>query len=73
MASQVTEASPDQPFLTVKLQLDPALVGSVMVEPGYPALREQASVLAIAVSPLDAELLDAVVRLVRLVDSSTDT
>ncbi|MDQ2653947.1 MAG: AraC family transcriptional regulator N-terminal domain-containing protein, partial [Chloroflexota bacterium] len=72
VASQITEASPEQPFLTVMLQLDPAVVGSVMVEAGYPVPREQSSVRAIAVSPLDAELLDAVVRLIRLVNAPTD-
>ena len=54
------------------LRLDPALVGSVMVEAGYPVPRGQSSVRAIDVSPLDADLLDAVVRLVRLLDSPTD-
>ncbi|MCA9880945.1 MAG: AraC family transcriptional regulator [Thermomicrobiales bacterium] len=73
VASQITEASPEQPFLTVMLQLDPMVVGSVMVEAGYPAPRDQSSVRAIAVSPLDVELLDAIVRLVRLVNASTDT
>ncbi|HLH72754.1 MAG TPA: AraC family transcriptional regulator, partial [Chloroflexota bacterium] len=50
----------------------PTLVGSVMVETGQPALRSPSSVKAIAVSPLDADLLDAVVRLARLLDSPTD-
>lgn len=72
VASRITEASPERPFLTFMLPLDPALIGSVMVEAGYPAPRGQSSVRAIAVSPLDAELLDAVVRLVRLVDAPTD-
>ena len=72
VASRITGASPAQPFLTVMLALDPALVGSVMVEAGYPVPREQASVRAIAVSPLQADLLDAVVRLVRLVNTPAD-
>lgn len=72
VASQITEASHDQPFLTVMLHLDPTLVGSVMVEAGYLVARDQSSVRAIAVSQLDGELLDAVVRLVRLVNAATD-
>jgi AraC-like DNA-binding protein len=72
VTSRITEASPERPFLTFMLRLDPALVGSVMVEAGYPVPRGQSSVRAIAVSPLDAELLDAVVRLVRLLDAPTD-
>ena len=54
------------------LTLDPTLVGSVMVEAGHPAPRSQAAVTAIDVSPLDAGLLDAVVRLVRLLDAPAD-
>ena len=72
VASRITGASEERPFLTFMLRLDPALVGSVMVEAGYPAPRGQSSVRAIAVSPLDAELLDTVVRLVRLLDSPID-
>jgi AraC-like DNA-binding protein len=54
------------------LRLDPTLVGSVIVEAGQPAPRGHAAVKAIDVSPLDAGLLDAVVRLVRLLDSPTE-
>ena len=71
-ASRVTEASEERPYLGVVLGLDPALVGSVMVEAGQPALREPAAVRAFDVSPLDAGLLDAVVRLVGLLDSPAD-
>src|SRR5438309_1439130 len=43
-----------------------------MVEAGHPAPRSQSTVKAIDVSPLDAGLLDAVVRLVRLLDAPID-
>ena len=49
-----------------------ALVGSVLVEANLPLPPGQSDVKAIDVSPLDASLLDAVVRLVRLVDSPTE-
>src|SRR5215204_3874486 len=71
-ATRVTEASEERPYLGVVLGLDPALVGSVMVEAGHPAPREHAAVRAFEVSPLDAGLLDAVVRLVGLLDSPAD-
>jgi len=38
-ATQITEASNEQPFLGLVLSLDPTLVGSVMVEAGRPAPR----------------------------------
>jgi AraC-like DNA-binding protein len=71
-ATRVTEASEERPYLGVVLGLDPALVGSVMVEAGHPAPREHAAVRAFEVSPLDAGLLDAVVRLVGLLDSPAE-
>jgi AraC-like DNA-binding protein len=78
MTAQVVEASPDRPYLSLRLDLDPAVVGSVMVESGVAELGGDSSgdssgdsgggVRAIAVSQLDAELLDATVRLVRLIE-----
>jgi AraC-like DNA-binding protein len=71
--SQVLEASRERPYLSLRLALDPQLVSSVMVEAGHNMLpRNSAEVRAIDVSPLDANLLDAVVRLVRLQDSPAE-
>jgi AraC-like DNA-binding protein len=72
VVSQIIEASWERPYLSLRLILDPTLVGSVMVEAGHFSPRSRADVSAMAVSPLDAGLLDAVVRLVRLLDSPTD-
>jgi AraC-like DNA-binding protein len=72
ITSRITQASEERPYLGLVLRLDPTLVGSVMVEAGHPAPRGHAAVKAIDVSPLDAGLLDAVVRLVRLLDSPTE-
>ncbi|HEY0733687.1 MAG TPA: AraC family transcriptional regulator [Herpetosiphonaceae bacterium] len=72
IASRITDASPERPFLSLVLTLDPTLVSSVLVEAGHLVPQRPSAVTAIDVSPLDAALLDAVVRLVRLVDSPTD-
>src|ERR687886_662450 len=72
ITSRITEAEEERPYLGLVLRLDPTLGGSVMVEAGHPAPRGQAAVKAIDVSPLDAGLLDAVVRLVRLLGSPTE-
>ena len=72
VATRIAEATPERPFLGFVLRLDPALVGSVMVEAGHAAPRVTEAVRAINVSLLDAGLLDAVVRLVRLVDAPTE-
>lgn len=68
-ASQILEASEEQPYLSLRLELPPALVGSVMVETGHDSPPRRADARAMNVSPLDVTLLDAVVRLVRLLDS----
>jgi AraC-like DNA-binding protein len=72
VSGRVLEASEERPYLSLRLDLDPALVGSVMVEASHPAPRGHAAVRAIDVSPLDASLLDAVVRLVGLLDSPAE-
>jgi AraC-like DNA-binding protein len=74
--SQVLEASGERPYLSLRLELAPTLVGAVMAgeNPGLAQARQgaspsQANVRAMDVSPLDVSLQDAVVRLVRLVDA----
>jgi AraC-like DNA-binding protein len=72
IVSHVIEASQERPYLSLSVRLDPTLVGSVMVEAGHVPSRSRAGVRAINVSPLDASLLDAVVRLVRLLDTPAE-
>jgi AraC-like DNA-binding protein len=70
--SQVVEASKEQPYLSLRLELPPILVSSVLLEAGYAQIRKQADARAIDVSLLDNNLLDAVVRLVRLLDTPAE-
>src|SRR5574341_1748691 len=72
LVGHVLEASKERPYLSLRLELDPTLVGSVMVEVGHPSSQNHADVRAINVSRLDADLLEAVVRLVRLLDVPTE-
>jgi AraC-like DNA-binding protein len=65
---QVEEASEESPYFGIRLNLDPTLVASVMMEAGAETRKGDAGVKAIDVSPVDADLLDAVVRLIRLLD-----
>ena len=69
---QIIDASPEHPYLSFRLSLEPTLVASVMAEARHPAPRSHAAALALAVSPLDEGLLDAVVRLVRVLDAPDD-
>lgn len=66
---RVEEASEEQPYFGMRLDLDPALVAAVMMEAGAEMRKGDASIKAIGVNPVDADLLDAVVRLVRLVEN----
>lgn len=70
--SQVLEASKERPYLSLRLELAPALVGAVMMDNAPTAPLGPADMRAITVSPLDENLLDAVVRLVRLVDAPAE-
>src|SRR5690242_10162648 len=72
IASRVVEASPERPYLGIVLKLDSTLVGSVLVEAGHRAPQNATAATAIDVSPLDANLLDAVVRLVRLLETPAE-
>lgn len=69
VVSQVVKASKERPYLSLRLDLDPTLVGAIMVETGHTSPNGIADVRAIDVSPLDSGLLDAVLRLVRLLES----
>ena len=72
ITSQVIEASHERPYLSLRLDLDLSLLGSVVVEADQAAPQSCGDMRAMAVSPLDGSLLDAVVRLVRLADSPAE-
>jgi AraC-like DNA-binding protein len=72
IASRIAEASAEQPYLSVMVTLDPALISAVMSEIGNVMRQRRTAVTAIDVSPLDSGLLDAVVRLVRLLEAPSD-
>ena len=65
---RVEEASEETPYFGLRLDLDPAIVASVVMEAGAETRKGDASIKAIGVNFVDADLLDAVVRLVRLAD-----
>lgn len=69
VTGRVVEASEAHPYLALRMELDPTVVGSVMVESGVPAPHDHREAKAIVVSALETDLLDAIVRLVRLLDS----
>ena len=72
VVGHVIEASKQRPYLAVRLVLDPAIVTAVLMESGHLTSRIDSTVKALATCPIDADLLDIVLRLVRLVDSPRD-
>ncbi len=70
--SQITQASPEQPYLSFRLELDPHTVGEVLAEAGHALSMDHPEVDATHVSVLGSDLLDAVIRLMRLLDAPQD-
>src|SRR5690242_7774414 len=71
VTSQITRATRTEPYLVFGLTLDRALITALLVEAG-PVVARPRSGPAIAVSDADDDLVDAVVRLIRLVDQPRD-
>jgi len=69
---RIVAASPSQPYLALRLILDPVIVTSAMMDSGLGEQRGDGAVKAADVSPLDSSLLDATLRLVRLLDTPGD-
>jgi AraC-like DNA-binding protein len=70
--SQILEATPEQPYLSLRMDLTPSFVESVIEEAGQGSLSSNAEVRAMDVSRLDVNLQDAVVRLIRLLDTPAE-
>ena len=69
--AQVTQASVDAPFLGFGLALKPALIAALLMETSSPVARPGA-VASVGVSALTPDLLDPIVRLLRLLERPHD-
>ena len=82
---QVTEASPDAPYLGMCLDIDPRQIGALLLEMEGIGIMESrspesrsreespcAAPRSLSLSPTDAPLLDAALRLLRLLDTPRD-
>ena len=68
----VVLASPDEPYLCLTLKVDPRDLAALIVEAGQESPRDDHDGRAIYVSRLEASLLDALLRLVKLLDAPRD-
>ncbi|MEU4091726.1 AraC family transcriptional regulator [Streptomyces sp. NPDC026673] len=71
LTSQITRATPAEPYLGFGLPLRPAVIAQLLLEAGPIAVRPHDGP-GIATSDADDKLLDAVVRLLRLLDDPRD-
>jgi AraC-like DNA-binding protein len=72
---QVVKASPAEPYLCLKFNLDPGQLSALMMELWHGASRRQQAEqlrLGLSISPVDFLLLDALIRLARLLETPND-
>ena len=75
VVGQVIEATPAEPYLCMRLDLDPGQLSALMMELGQGATwnqRAERLKLGLSISPVDPALLDAAVRLARLLETPKD-
>ncbi|BBK40101.1 transcriptional regulator [Allostella vacuolata] len=72
IVGQVLEASPAAPYLCFRLDLDPATVGALMMELDRPVAAGPTEELGLSLSRVTPDLLDAAIRLVRLLERPAD-
>lgn len=70
--ANVAQASESKPFLGLSISLFPHEFGALMVESGEPLPARSGHDLGLYVAQIDAPLLEALIRLVRLLDAPHD-
>ncbi|PUA28262.1 MAG: AraC family transcriptional regulator [Cellvibrio sp. 79] len=69
---QVIEASPEQPYLCIRLALKPQKISEMLMENRHLLRTEKTLKRGLFVSQANYQLLDAVLRLLRLLDTPED-
>lgn len=72
IVGQIVEATPAAPYLCLRLDLDPAAVGALMLEAGIGRGDSDQPGPGLSLSEVTPELLDSAVRLVRLLAAPRD-
>ena len=72
VVGQVIEASEERPYLSLKLDLDPAEITALLIEAGGVRAEAVEAEASIATSAVTDQLLDAAIRLVRLLETPDD-
>lgn len=72
LSGHVTGASEPAPYLCMRLDLDPVLLASVVMERGLDGARDTSLGRGVLLSATEPELIDAATRLVRLLQAPGD-
>ncbi|ROM76885.1 AraC family transcriptional regulator [Pseudomonas brassicacearum] len=72
LAGQVVEASPERPYLCVRLDIDPAQICRLIADASAIGVPPPKTGRGLFLDRIDSPLLDAVLRLLRLLDSPDD-
>lgn len=72
MIGQIVEACPETPYLSFQLDLDAAMLGELLTQAGLDGATGPHAGPGLTLSPADPALLDAAVRLLRLLETPRD-
>lgn len=70
--AQITEASPERPYLSVLLKLDPHLLAQIMLEAQIPFKPAHKDRKGVAVGKLTPDMISAFIRLMNLLNTPQD-
>ncbi len=72
VTGQVIDATPEHPYLSLRLDIDPALITSLIADLGPIGVPDPGPRRALYLDRLDTQLLDTVLRLLRLLETPRD-
>jgi AraC-like DNA-binding protein len=72
IVSQILDASPERPYLCLRIKLDVALIGELLLDLGPTAVANPGNDRALYIARTSGPLLDAIVRLVHLLEEPRD-
>lgn len=72
VSGQVVEASPEKPYLAMKLDVTPQEIAALLLEANLPESSQTGPSRGLFVSRVDTDLIEAFVRMLRLLDSPED-
>ena len=72
VTGQVIDATPERPYLSLRLDIDPAQITNLIADAGPIEVPNPGSRRALFLDRLDLSMLDALIRLLRLLDTPRD-